>query len=80
MKFYILLAHRDIPMISFHGISCTCTCIYSYITNNTLIVFAVKKVVLFSELACNRMCAGAAGRNKAAWFHVVYVQTETKLL
>ena len=58
-------------------------CIYSCVTNNTLIVYAVKKVVLFSQLlvkACNRMYIGVAGRNKAAWFHVVYVQTGTKLL
>ena len=60
MKFYILLVHRDIPMIAFHGVSCTCTCIYSCVTNNILIVYAVKEVVLFSQLlvmACNRMCA-----------------------
>ena len=54
--------------------------IYSCVTNNTLIVYAVKKVVLFSQLlvkACNRMCAGTAGRIKAAWLHVVYVENET---
>ena len=75
------MVHRDIPMIAFHGVSCTC--IYSCVTNNTLSVYAVKEVVLFSQLlvmACNRMCAGAAGRIKAAWLHVIYVQTGSKLL
>ena len=69
MKFYILLDDRDIPMIAFHMVSCTC--IFSCVTNNTLIVYAVKEVVLFSQLlvkACNRMCTGAARKIKLLGF------------
>ena len=46
-------------------------------------MYAVKNVVLFSQIlvkACNRMCAGIAGRFKVVWLHVVYVENETKLL